>query len=571
MSSSDRPPGVPDPDSPVDPDDTPTYPGAQRLPEPAPSFSGAYPPPQPALPPFAASSGSGAFQPPIIPGSQPFPPPSGSGAFPPPMMSGSQPLPMPSGSLPTSPGLPSGALPPGAYMPASQPWQIPSGPPPPIPGKARQTRVGPLPFWLRALGAALIVVTLLAIFIVRQTQGNDWADGVLYVAYGAAILAGLVLLATTARLLAGMAAKTNPLRRRQLASASILLGLLLLLAGEGITLQSPVHHLQALSLEGQQQWDRALAEFRLAGQRPPDSRDLARTYDEWGEQFSGIHQYQAAIEKFDLVLHSYGLATNEVQQAQTDEIDAYLNWGKQAAKIGDYASATAHYDALLMLTFCNGACRSNASALDATAYYHLAEASLAASDYSTAVNAFQMLQSRFADAPEAQQIHADFARALLGLGKQQRIQSPCPEAIATYQKLIQNFADTPEGQQAQLDYNAPEPVTGDFTGSVAYFDGGEDLVFLLQGVVPGESDAYLLNLVNAAIRAGRVTTIDVSVYPATFTFKPVPQGTYVLTWAVLDNTGSGLLRRPTSDYVANVGPLCSDNTGSITEDVIPFS
>jgi len=547
MSNSDRPPGVPD--HPVDPDEAPTYPGAPQLPESAPAFSGSLP---------------------QMPGSQPFPAPVGSGAFQPPM-SGSQPFPAASGSLPTSPGLPAGALPPGFSLPASQPWQIPSGPPPQIPGKGSQTRVRPLPFWLRVLGSALIVVTLVAIFIVRQTQGNDWADGVLYAAFGAAILAGVVLLATVARLLAGMAAKTNPLRRRQLASVSILLGLLLLLAGEGITLQSPVHHLQALSLEGQQQWERALAEFRLAGQRPPDSRDLARTYDEWGEQFSGIRHYDAAIEKFDLVLKTYGLAANEAQRAQTDEIDAYLNWGKQAAQIGDYASATAHYDALLMLPFCSGDCRRTASALDATAYYHLAEASLAASDYSTAVNAFQSLQSRFSDSPEAQQIHADFATALLGLGKQQRVQTPCPEAVATYQKLIQNFADTPEGQQALVDYNAPEPVTGAFTGSVAYFNGGEDLVFLLQGVVPGESDAYLLNLVNEAVRAGRVTTIDVSSYPATFTFKPVSQGAYVLTWAIVDSTGSGLLRRPTTDYVANVGPLCGDNIGSITEDVFPLS
>ena len=217
--------------------------------------------------------------------------------------------------------------------------------------------------------------------------------------------------------------------------------------------------------------------------------------------------------------------------------------------------------------------RRTASTRDATAYYNLAEGSLAHQDYSTAVSAFQALQSRFADSPEAQKIHADFARALLGLGQEQRQQSPCPDAVATYQNLIQNIADTPEGQQATIDYKAPEPVTGMFNGSITSFNGGADLAYLLQGAYIGMPDSVLINLLNQASRAGRVAVITLSPVFGGFTFKPVPQGTYELTWVALDPlTGTALVRRPPNDgtqftYVASVGPLCGYNFGTIQENV----
>lgn len=483
-----------------------------------------------------------------------------------------------SGGLPTSPGIPSGMLPTEAPAPDSQPSQIPSGPPqmpgavpPAASAPAVRPLVRPLPLWARLTGTALLIAGLVTVFVTRQVQGNDWADGVLYAALAAAALAGLLLLVMAARMLAGMASSTNPLRPRQLASASVLLGVLLVFAGEGITLQAPVHHLHAFVLEHQQQWENALAQFRLAGQRPPDSRDLARTYAEWGEQLSASSQYDLAIANFDVVIHTYTLAAPEVQRAQTDEIATYFTWANQAVQDHDFMGATTRYDALLMQSFCSGDCRTRASALDATAYYNLAEMSLSQQDYSTAVNAFQALQTRFSDSPEAQKIHADFARALLGLGQQQRQQSPCPDAIATYQNLIQHFPDTPEGQQATIDYKAPEPVTGQFTGSVISFNGGQDLVFLLRGASIGMSDSQLVNLVNQAISAGRVAQIPFGT--TTFTFRPVPQGTYVLTWAALDPaTGLAYIRRPANDgtqftYVASVGPLCNYNFGNIPENV----
>lgn len=562
MSNSDRPPGTPEPSDPSDAPD-PAQPEHSTLEQ---STEQSTIPEMPGvseqLPSIPESTVfSDLEDAPTLPGvPHSFEPtPSLSGGW--------QPQQMTPGSQPTSPGFPSGALPIMPQAPASPPWPPAGAMMPALPSQPPWYRAlaKPLPFWLRAVGVVLIVAGLAIVFIIRQAQGSDWADGALAAGIGAAALAGFFLLVTVARLLAGMAAKTNPLRVRQLASASVLLGILLVFAGEGITLQSPVHHLQARTLEGQHQWQRALTEFQLAGQRPPDSRDLARVYDEWGEQFSAASQYVEALARFDTVLQTYHLATAEVQQAQADEIAAYLGWGGQASQQQDFVSATAHYDTLLQLPFCTASCQHKASALDATAYYNLAEKSLTNQDYSAAVNAFQTLQTRFGDAPEAQKIHADFAKALLGVGKQQRQQSPCPDAITTYQNLIKNFADTPEGQQAAIDYNAPEPVSGQFQGLLAYL-GGAPVAFLVQGLYAGIPQDQFFQLVNNAPFA--LIQSD-----GTFTFSPQSQGTYDLVWGSVDSAGNAALQfvynTSTNQliYVANVGPLCGFSFGTIREDV----
>jgi len=477
-----------------------------------------------------------------------------------------------SDALPTSPGMPSGMLPAEAQAPILPPWQMPGGPPP-MPGASAPATTAPavrglarpLPFWARITGTALIIAALVAVFILREAQGNDWADGVWYAALAAAAIAGLVLLATAVRMLAGLAARTNPRRGRQLASASVLLGVLLVFAGEGIAFQAPVHHLHGFVLEHTQQWGSALTQFQLAGQRAPDSRDLARTYAEWGEQLSAAHQYDQAITKFDVVLHDYKLAGPEVQRAQTDEIAAYFAWGAQATGKQDYSNATAHYDALLMQPFCTGDCQRNASALDATAYYSLAEASLSQQNYDTAVSAFNTIQTRFGDSPEAQKIHADYAKALLGLGKEERQTSPCSSAIATYQNLIQNFADTPEGQQAAIDYKAPEPVTGQFTGRLAYL-GGAPVAFLVKGLYVGIPSAQFFQLVNRSPFA--------LIQPdGSFTFSPLRQGSYDLVFGSVDSAGNAVLAYVSDPstgrllYIADVGPLCGYDFGMIPLDV----
>ncbi len=485
--------------------------------------------------------------------------------------------PTPSGALPATPGtgwpMPSGPLPqPGqqAYQIVGQVAMTPSGMViVPLAGATKppwyRVLAKPLPFWARAAGVALIVAGLVVFFFARLGQGSDWADSLRDTGLAAGGLAAFVLLATLVRALAGLAARSNPMRRSQLVSASILLGVLLIFAGEGVGLQSPVHYFQAATLENQQQWEQALAEYQLAGQRPPDSDALARVYVEWGEQLSAGRHYMDAISKFEMAMNTYPKASTEVSRAQRDEVNTYFTWADVASQQQNYQEATSHYDTLLDLPYCKQSCQDQASRLDATAYYNLAEQYLSGHQYQEAVNAFQAIQTRFGSSPEAQKIHLDWAKALLGLGQQQRASSICSSAIPTYDELIQQFGDTPEGQQALSDYNAPEPVTGRFLGALAYL-GGVPVAFLAKGLYNGIPDSQFFQIISNSPFA----LIDASGH---FAFKPQPQGTYDLAWGSVDSQGNAVVQfdyhTDTGQpyYVATVGPLCPYDFGDIPDDV----
>jgi TolA-binding protein len=340
----------------------------------------------------------------------------------------------------------------------------------------------------------------------------------------------------------------------------VLMIVLAALAGAGLTLGTPIHRLQAKSLEGQHQWEQALMEYQMAGERAPASTDLARVYVQWGEQLSAAHNYGASIDRFNTVLQSYPGVTDAVQQAQKDEISAFFSWGQQASEQKDFQAAASHYDALLGLVYCSADCQTKGSALDATAYYSLAEVSLASGDYSTAVNAFRALLTRFAHSPEAGKIHPDAAKALLGLGKQQRSSSSCASALGTYRELAGSYADTPEGQQANADLLAPEPVTGRFAGAYPYLPGGTPYVALVKGWYVGIPIGQEMQLVHAGYRVGLNPD-------SSFTFAAIPQGTYDLVFGS-EGPGSFLVSYISNSanqliYVATVGPLCPYDFGTI--------
>src|SRR6185437_12903350 len=137
---------------------------------------------------------------------------------------------------------------------------------------------------------------------------------------------------------------------------------------------------------------------------------------------------------FDTVLDTYSLAAGDVTRAQSDNVAAYLNWGKQVMQQHDYGDATTHFNDLLNLPYCNANCQAEANALDATAYYDLAEMQLTGQQYANAVNTFQTLVTLFPKSPEVRKDHEDYARALFGEGKQQ-LASSCSSAIPTYKEL----------------------------------------------------------------------------------------------------------------------------------------
>ncbi|HZU70040.1 MAG TPA: zinc-ribbon domain-containing protein [Ktedonobacteraceae bacterium] len=455
----------------------------------------------------------------------------------------------------------SGALP-DMQIPA--PFVPPSAMPPtsPTAGEPRVRAIArPLPVWAFILSIVAGVAVLAALFF----TGSDWAAGATRAGIVGGILAILILLAAIVRTLAGMAARSNPKRRSQFISAGLLVAILLAVSGFGLTQQATIHQVQGRFYEGQQQWQSAINEFQLAGEHAPTSGNIARIYDEWGEQLSNTQHYSAAIDKFNIVLTSFQAATGEVTRAQADSITAYLNWGKQASQQHDYNDAVTHFGDLLNLSYCNANCQAEASALSATAYYDLAETQLTAQQYADAANSFQTLATLFPKSPEAQKDHEDFAKALFGEGKQQLVSS-CSSAIPTYQELASKFGDTPEGQQASIALKAPQEVIGRFTTPVPKGSALTPLAVLAQGLYANIPDAQFFQLI-----AGAPTVV---IKPdGTFTFKPVKQGTYDLAWGTDNVDGSQsfyFYYRPSDKslvYVANVGPLCPYNFGSINEPI----
>jgi tetratricopeptide (TPR) repeat protein len=382
----------------------------------------------------------------------------------------------------------------------------------------------------------------------------------------AGILAGVVLLAVIVRTLLGMASRANSRRVGQFVSAGLSFLLLLVLCLIGLTQQSPLHRLQAHFLEGQQQWQTAINEYQLAGEGAPTSENIARVYNEWGEQLSATQHFQEAFTRFNIVMNNYGSATTGVALAQSDTIRAYLGWGQQASRQQDYAAATSHYDALLQLSYCTASCQSQANALDATAYYNLAESQLANQNYSSAVTSFQTLTSRFASSPEGHQVHADYAKALLGQGKQQ-LSTVCLSAIPTYQQLSSQFGDTPEGQQATKALQAPQGVKGRFISPVPNNPSLVPMAALVQGLHVGMTSGEFFPLLSGS------PTVTIQ-RDGSFSFNPLKQGTYDLVWGTNNVDGSQLYyyayRGNTLVYVAQVGQLCPYDFGNIS-DPIPLA
>lgn len=443
------------------------------------------------------------------------------------------------------------------------PSEAPIPAPQPAPPDARQP-------WYRQLGRPLPRVALVGTGVVAalaliglQVTGFDWAAGAIRMGIGAAVVAGLVALATLVQALVNRGQPNTQGVVARFAAPGITVALLVALTGSAFGLQAPIHSGQALFLDRGENWEQAIDEYKLAGERSPNSASLAGVYNDWGEHLSTGQQFADAIDKFGTVLQDYNEAGSEVQRAQKDTVAAYLGWGKQAADQHNDEEATQHYDALLALSFCDAGCQAQASGLDATAYYNLAEADLASGQYGGAVAAFTAVASRFATSPEANQIHADFARALLGFGRQEATQNSCTAALATYQQLTSGFSDTPEAKQAMADLAAPQPVKGSFDPPIP----SGATVFLGKGLTRDTPSDQFVAILNKAPKTGVASD-------GSFQFDPLPQGTYDLVWGFpLDSETDVFLQVFNNDgtpyYVATVGPLCAFDFGTIDTPFVP--
>ncbi len=438
----------------------------------------------------------------------------------------------------------------------------PSHIPPSSPGQPGYKAPSKLmPIWV-LIGSIVLVALLL---IVLQLTGSDWAAGAMRVGIVAGILALLILLITVVRMILGRATKSNPAYLTQLISAVLVILLLSLLCLVGLTQQSVIHNLQAHSWEGQQQWQSAINQYQLSGEGAPTSENVARVYNLWGERFTSHQQYVEALAKYNIVLTYYGSASTGVARAQSDSITAYFAWGQQASQQHDYTAATNHYDVLLHLPYCAATCRSQANALDATAYYNLAESQLVAKNYPDAINNFHILVSRFANSTEAHKVHGDYAKALLGEGKQQLNTASCTSAIPTYQQLSVQFGDTLEGQQATSALRANQPVKGHFMSAVPNNPALTPIAALIQGLNHNMPDNQFFQLLSTAPTTSIQRNGD-------FIFNPLPQGTYGLAWGTNQNNGAKHFQFAynsdgSSTYVAKVGPLCPYDFGNLNETI----
>ncbi len=297
---------------------------------------------------------------------------------------------------------PSGGMPTGVYVPGydMQPGVLAPTPIPPA--------KPPLPRWFTA-GAVVLVV--LGLFLVWLT-GSDWADGGKRAGIAAFVAAAIVMGAFLYRYVNGYRAT----RAIGLTVAAVLV--LIILGGAGIGLQSTFHQLQGRSLEGQQNYQAAITQFQLSGESKPGGVDLARTYNDWGEQLKAQKNFQAAIDKFDTVLHDFPGISDEVARAQRDEANAYLGWGDQYFNQSDYQNAVDKYNKILQD------------------------------------------QKTFGTTPDYVKIHQQAAKAYFGLGKEQESNGDCTDAAASFNTLVKDFSDTPESQQAQTELKKPQDIIG---------------------------------------------------------------------------------------------------------------
>ena len=219
---------------------------------------------------------------------------------------GTYPAPVPGASYPGFPGSAySGAAPGQPFQPG---WgAYPGGVPPKAPSKL----INPLPRWAFITSIIVVVLVLVALFFFT---GSDWAAGAQTSGIVALVLGALLLLAFGVRAALGLLLQTNVHRRSQVISSLILIVLLFVSGLIGLTQQLDIHNVQGHAFEGQKNWQSAINEYKLGGQGQPFSEDIARTYNEWGEQQLNQQQYSQALAQFATVIGNYDQTADQVSQ-----------------------------------------------------------------------------------------------------------------------------------------------------------------------------------------------------------------------------------------------------------------
>jgi tetratricopeptide (TPR) repeat protein len=411
---------------------------------------------------------------------------------------------MPLYGAPGAPGYPTYPGMPG--MPGGP--SVPLYPAPPTPtGGLRAMLARGFPIWLTlVVGVVSLVAVAAGFFIAELLAHADWADGARAAGIVALALAGIVLIGMITRLAAG---RRTPVMA--LLSAALLLVLLVSGVG-GLTFTAPIHAFQAKSLESAKVYQSAVDEYAAAGETAPNAPNIARVFDEWGEDLLAANQYQTALTKFTTVTSNYSQTTAAITRANRDIFQTYTNWVKAGASDVPYSDAISFFGAYAGRFNCDSACQSDAHDIEAQARFQYGTQLASQSRYSDAIAQFESVQKNFAQSSFASKAHASAATAYLALAKQQK-GSDCSSAIPTYQTLAKSYADTPEGKQAASDLAAPQPVSGTVTN------------------IPGSGPATLILSRTLDEAAGTFsddyeTPVDAS--SGKFTFASVTQGSYFI-------------------------------------------
>lgn len=381
------------------------------------------------------------------PGSPSMPLPPGTGA---PLM------PLPTGNpMLGQPGYPSYPLT-GAPVTVPLGWQTMGPQFSPVPAEPSMLV---RPFSL-GLSACLFFGSLALVGFVTgaaiSAAGADWSDGAKVAGFTALGLAVATLFVALLRILLGRRARSTYV-------LSALMLVVLLVTGIGsLNFSAPLHGIQAHALERDRQWSRAIHEYALGGQSAPNAPDIARVYDEWGEDQLTQKQYPGAVTHFNDVVTDYSKSGDAVTRAKKDLFAAYSGWLQSGATDVTYVDAINVLVSYASVPDCDTACQATAQDLEAQARYQYGTQLAAKADITNdtaAIEQFETIQTKYPKSPYASEAHTAAAQTYWALGQLQ-LDGQCLVAVTTYTTLTKQYGDTPEGKKAAADLNKGVDVSG---------------------------------------------------------------------------------------------------------------